>query len=123
MLLRSKKVLLVSSALLLFSLSSGVASAADTPIQTAVKANAFSELLTYQVTIKVGKTYQLPSGRNYKYYPFQYSNGDPYFRVSSSGLVRALKNPHSPPGEAIGSVGVLQEGVRDIALVYIEITD
>ncbi|AHC22701.1 hypothetical protein [Paenibacillus polymyxa] len=123
MLLKSKKILLASSAVLLFSLGAGVASAADTPIQAAVKANASTDLLTYQVTLKVGETYQLPYGRNYKYSKYQYASDGPYFSVSSSGLVTALKNPYFPSGEAIGSVGILQEGVRDIALVYIEITN
>ncbi|MDT0124888.1 hypothetical protein Q9R46_19645 [Paenibacillus sp. RRE4] len=82
-----------------------------------------SNFLEYQVTLKVGETYQLPSGRNYKYQTFQYGSDGPYFSVSSTGFVRALKNPYAAPGEAIGSVGIWQEGVRDIALVYIEITN
>lgn len=121
-LFNSKKVLLTASALLLLSLSTGIASASDATIKPVAKADVTIQMLTYQVKLKVGETYQLPYGRNYKYYPSQYSEGGPYFSVTNSGLVRALKLPPTIPGEAVGSVGVVQEGVRDIAEVFIEIT-
>ncbi|MEI2283228.1 hypothetical protein [Paenibacillus polysaccharolyticus] len=120
--LKTKGIILTASAALLLSLNTGIATASDTTLKPATVADVSIQTLTYQITLKVGETYQLPYGRNYKYYPSQYSVGGPYFSVTNSGLVRALKLPPTIPGEAIGSVGVVQEGVRDIAEVFIEIT-
>ncbi|GGH45842.1 hypothetical protein GCM10008014_08130 [Paenibacillus silvae] len=121
--LKYKKVLLASSALLLFSLSAGIASAAEAPIQSVTKTSISAKLLTYQIKLRVGETYQLPYGRNYIYVPYQGGSGVNYFSVSSTGLVTALRAPLTLPGEPIGYVGVVQNGVADIAEVYIEITD
>jgi uncharacterized protein YycO len=114
-----RKLLLATSVLLLLSFGA-VVSAAPLNVSTT---NEFStKEISWTVTLKVGETYQLPYGRNYKYYPYP-NGGSPHFKVSSTGLVTALKNPYLREGEPVDGVGIVQEGVKDIGEIFIVITD
>lgn len=118
-----KKSLLIGAAILTLSLSSGVASAAESAVTPTVTVNDFStQSISYTITLKVGETYQLPSGRNYKYYPSQYQDGGPYFTVYNNGLLTAVKYPWMlTPQENVGSVGIVDGNYNDIAEIFVKI--
>lgn len=87
MFLHAEKILLATSVVLLLSFGA-VASAAPIKVPTN---NEFSTKETsWTVTLKVGETYQLPYGRNYKYYPYQ-NGGSPYFKVSRYRTRNSIK--------------------------------
>ncbi|MGG4344943.1 hypothetical protein [Paenibacillus lautus] len=120
-----KKTILTISAALLLTTGVGVASAAPIKSPTTPTTTAdFSTQASWTVTLKVGETYQLPYGKNYMYSAFPSNVVNVYFKVSSTGLVTALKAPFGlRPGEAVGAVGVWVNGGSDIGEFPIVITD
>lgn len=114
-----KKLLLATSMVLLFSVSAGVASAAESTVTSAA-----TKAIEYTITLKVGESYQLgynPTyGRNYTYY-IAPDNQD-YFGVSRNGMLTAYKhNFQIMPWEDHGEVNVVDASGNHIERVHVRI--
>lgn len=113
-----KKLLLATSAALLLALSSGIAGASAADLKASTTA---SKVLKYTITLKVGQTYQLGSGRNYTYYKSGYAKDS--FGVSSTGLVTAYNwNFQVQDWEDHGIINVVDANGNELEEVHVRIT-
>ncbi|WP_141694982.1 hypothetical protein [Paenibacillus kribbensis] len=114
-----KKLLLAASMVLLLSLSAGVVNASAASSSTpAPQKEVFAKYPIYTITLKVGQTYQLPYAYGYKYYNL---GGEGYFSIGIGGEVTALKAPLTERDSLVGSVGILDKNLNEVAEVYIMI--
>lgn len=117
-----KKFLLGLSVMVLLTSATGVASAAPATktSEKEVVSNLAAKSIEYTIKLRSNgqEQYQLGYGSGYKYHVNQGSGG-PYFTVSSTGLVTAVKMPLTSYNEPIGGIYVVDRNGNELEHVYV----